>query len=293
MKKITTRLQLESYAYLAPGVLLVLGFLVIPIIQGFYYSLFNYNLASSVPKRFIGLKNFTTLLTDPHYLQTFFQTLCFLLFALLFEFLLGFFFALLLKQNFVGKKILRGIMLLPWMMPQVVTAFTWSWILNGTSGILNKLLHDMKLISNNIAWLSTPGLTLGIIIFIDIWTFTPFITLVLYAGLQGIPVQLYEAATIDGANMFTQMLRITVPMLKKSASVAFLMRSMVAIRTFDSVWIITRGGPAGTTELLGTYAYKRGMVGFNIGLGSAATSIIFILCLLVSIRFIGVVLKKT
>ena len=151
----------------------------------------------------------------------------------------------------------------------------------------------MKLISNNIAWLSTPGLTLGIIIFIDIWTFTPFITLVLYAGLQGIPVQLYEAATIDGANMFTQMLRITVPMLKKSASVAFLMRSMVAIRTFDSVWIITRGGPAGTTELLGTYAYKRGMVGFNIGLGSAATSIIFILCLLVSIRFIGVVLKKT
>ena len=293
MKKITTRSQLESYAYLAPGILLVMGFLVIPIIQGFYYSLFNYNLASSGPKRFIGLKNFVTLLTDPHYLQTFFQTLCFLLFALLFEFLLGFFFALLLNQNFIGKKILRGIMLLPWMMPQVVTAFTWSWILNGTSGILNKLLHDMKLISNNIAWLSTPGLALGIIIFIDVWTFTPFITLVLYAGLQGIPVQLYEAATIDGANMFKQMIHITVPMLKKSASVAFLMRSMVAIRTFDSVWIITRGGPAGTTELLGTYAYKRGMVGFNVGLGSAATSIIFILCLVVSIRFIGVVLKKT
>jgi len=292
MKETARKTQPIVYAYLAPGILLIVCFLVVPIIQGFIYSLYNYNLASTAPKKFIGFKNFLNLVNDSKYIQTFGQTVFFVAFALFFEFLLGFLFALLLKQDFVGKQFLRGIMLLPWMMPQVVTAFTWSWILNGTSGVLNQILLKMGIITKNIEWLSTPGLALCVITFIDVWTFTPFVTLVLYAGLQGISQQLYEAATIDGAGVFQQIFHITMPMLKSSASVAFLMRSMMAIRTFDSVWIITRGGPAGTTELLGTYAYKKGLIGFNIGIGSAATTIIFFLSLLMSLRFIGVVLKK-
>jgi multiple sugar transport system permease protein len=168
----------------------------------------------------------------------------------------------------------------------------WSWILNGTSGIFNRMLLKTGIITKNIEWLSTPGLTLGVLIFIDIWTFTPFVALVLYAGLQGIPTQLYEAATIDGAGTMRKLVHITMPMLKSSASVAFLMRSMMALRTFDSIWIITRGGPAGSTEILGTYAYKKGMVGFNIGMGSASSAIIFLLSLLLSIWFVGAVLKK-
>lgn len=282
-----------AYCYLLPGLVLIGFCLVIPIINGVVYSLYEYNLASTSEKTFIGFKNYSQLFKDPKFQQAFFQTVIFVSVALFFEFLLGLLFALLLNQEFVGKKILRGVILLPWMMPQTVTAFAWSWILNGSSGILNKILLRTGIISQNIEWLSTPGLTLGVITFIDIWTFTPFVTLVLYAGLQGIPEQLYEAATIDGAGGFRKLLNITLPMLKSSASVAFLMRSMMAIRTFDSVWIITRGGPAGTTELLGTYAYKKGLLGFNIGLGSAATTIIFILSLLLSAKFISVILKKS
>lgn len=287
-----TKNERIPYYYLVPGLLLIGFCLVIPIINGVMYSLYDYNLASTSGMRFIGLANYGTLLADPKFRQTLFQTVVFVTFALLFEFLLGLLFALLLSQRFIGQKFIRGVMLLPWMMPQVVTAFTWSWIFNGSSGIFNALLLKFGLISQNIEWLSTPGLTLGVLIFIDIWTFTPFVTLVLYAGLQGIPSQLYEAATIDGAGSFRKLLSITLPMLKSSASVAFLMRSMMAVRTFDSIWIITRGGPAGTTELLGTYAYKKGLLGFNIGLGSASTTVIFLLSLLLSIKFIAIILKK-
>ena len=284
--------SLLPYYYLLPGMLLLVFSLVIPVVQGFIYSLYSYNLASSEPMRFIAFKNYISLFKESKFQETFAHTVCFVFFALLFEFVLGFAFALLLQQDFIGKALLRGIILLPWMMPQTVTAFMWSWILNGTSGIFNRMLLKTGIITKNIEWLSTPGLTLGVLIFIDIWTFTPFVALVLYAGLQGIPTQLYEAATIDGAGTMRKLVHITMPMLKSSASVAFLMRSMMALRTFDSIWIITRGGPAGSTEILGTYAYKKGMVGFNIGMGSASSAIIFLLSLLLSIWFVGAVLKK-
>ena len=280
------------YYYLMPGILLILMVMVIPIVQGFIYSTLNYNLASTAPVTGAGIQNYISLFKDFKFRQAFPQTVAFVSFALAFEFLLGFLIALLFKQNFKGKNFVLGISLLPWMMPQSVTAFMWSWILNGSSGIFNQILLSMGLITKNIEWLSTPGLTLGVLIFIDIWTFTPFVTLVLYAGLQGIPEHLYEAGTIDGAGTLQKAFHITIPMLKSSASVAFLMRSMMAIRTFDSVWIITRGGPAGTTELLGTYAYKKGMVGFNIGMGSAASTVVFITSLLISIWFLGAVIKK-
>lgn len=292
MKLSNLKESAKPYGYLLPGMLLVGLCLVIPIVQGFIYSLYNYNLASASPKKFIGFENYITLFKDVKFRQAFWQTVLFVFFALVFEFLIGFLLALLFQQEFKGKYFLRSVILLPWMMPQTVTAFTWSWILNSTSGILNRILLSTGIISKNIEWLSTPGLTLGVLIFIDIWTFTPFVTLVLYAGMQGISKDLYEAATIDGAGPLGKIVHVTIPMLKSSASVAFLMRSMMAIRTFDSVWIITRGGPAGTTELLGTYAYKKGMIGFNIGMGSASTSIIFLVSLLVSVWFIGAVLKK-
>ena len=104
--------------------------------------------------------------------------------------------------------------------------------------------------------------------------------------------QLYEAAVIDGAGSFRKLISITMPLLKSAANVALLMRSMMALRTFDIVWIMTRGGPAGTSEILGTFGFKKGMVGFNLGIGSAVTNLIFIISLILSIRFIRVVLRR-
>jgi multiple sugar transport system permease protein len=292
MKIVRRKSVASPYPYLLPGILLLSGILVYPIIQGFLYGFFKYNLASNAPMVFIGLKNYVSLFRDSKFIGAFFQTLFFVTAALLFEFLLGFSFALLLKQRFVGKNMLRGVLLLPWMMPPVVTAFIWSWILNGSYGILNYFLLKLGIISHGIEWLSTPYLSLVVIIFVDIWISTPFVTLVLYAGMQGIPEQLYEAAVIDGAGPMHKLLSITMPLLKSAANVALLMRSMMALRTFDIVWIMTRGGPAGTSEILGTFGFKKGMVGFNIGTGSAITNLIFIVSLILSIRFIRVVLKR-
>ena len=292
LKRFRGREKIIPYGYLAPGILLIIVVMLIPIGQGLYYSTMSYNLASAAPMKYIGFTNYAKLFADSSFLQAFLNTVIFVTGALAFEFIIGFFFALLLRKNFKLKPFVLGVSLMPWMLPQSVTAFMWSWIFNGTSGVLNNILLQLGIISKGIEWLSTPGLTLGVLIFIDVWTFTPFVMLVLYAGLQGISQDLYEAAMIDGAGAVRQTTHITIPMLKSSASVAFLMRSMMAMRTFDSIWIITRGGPAGSTELLGTYAYKKGMVGFNIGRGSAASTIVFLLSVLVSVWFIGAVLHK-
>ncbi len=286
------RIDGTPYLYLLPGVLLLVAVLVYPIAQGIIDSLFDYNLASSSPRTFIGLANYSALFGDTKFLATLFQTLVYVVVALAFEFILGFAFALLLNQRFAGRNMLRGVLLLPWMMPPVVTAFVWSWILNGSYGILNHFLLKTRIISAGIEWLSTPYLSLAVTIFVDIWIYTPFVTLVLYAGMQGIPHQLYEAAMIDGAGALQRTRRITLPLLKSSASVAFLMRLMMALRSFDVIWIMTRGGPAGTSEILGTFGYKKGMIGFNIGMGSAVTNLILVLSLLMSIQFIRVVLRK-
>jgi multiple sugar transport system permease protein len=292
MKSHDLRIDGNPYLYLLPGVLLLIVILVYPIAQGIADSFFRYNLASDSPKVFIGVENYVTLFGDSKFLGALVQTMVYVAAALTFEFLLGFAFALLLTQEFVGKNALRGILLLSWMMPPVVTAFVWSWILNGSYGILNYFLLRTGVISKGIEWLSTPYLSLAVATFVDIWISTPFVTLVLYAGMQGIPSQLYEAAMIDGAGSFQRMRAITLPLIKSAASVAFLMRLMMALRSFDVIWIMTRGGPAGTSEILGTFGYKKGMIGFNIGMGSAVTNLILVISLVMSIQFIRVVLRR-
>jgi multiple sugar transport system permease protein len=187
---------------------------------------------------------------------------------------------------------LRGITLLPWMMPPVVTAFVWAWMFNGTYGIINYSLAEVGLTSKPIEWFSSTSMALPTLIFIDVWQSTPFVMLVLLAGLQNIPESLYEAARIDGANALRAFRYITLPLLKPSAAVALLMRTMVALRFFDAVWIITRGGPASSTEVLATYAYKKSMLGFRMGFGSAATTIIFLLAFVMSIGYIRLILKR-
>ncbi len=292
MKSHNRKSEITPYLFLLPGILLLTTVLVYPIMQGFSYSFFKYNLAFDASKMFIGLKNYLALFSDSKFRDAFFQTIIFVGTALMFEFLLGFAFALLLKQKFIGKTALRGILLLPWMMPPVVTAFVWSWILNGSYGILNFFLLKFGLINHGIEWLSTPYLSLAVVIFVDIWISTPFVTIVLYAGMQSIPEQLYEAAMIDGAGTIRRLFTITLPLLKSAASVALLMRLMMALRSFDVVWIMTRGGPAGTSEILGTFGYKKGIVGFNIGMGSAVTNLIFIISMIMSLRFISIILKR-
>ncbi len=285
-------IRLTPYLIALPGLLLMIGILVYPIIWGFVLSAQELNLASLRPPRFVGLKNYLSLSGDPFFRKALIQTIVFVIVSLVLEFIIGLCLALLLQQRFSGYNTLRGIVLLPWMMAPVVTAFVWSWLLNGSYGIINYILLKAGIVSESVNWLSSKHLALLVVIFVDVWRSTPFVTLVLLAGLQGISEQLYEAAKIDGAGPLRRLFSVTLPLLKPAVTVALLMRTMMALRFFDIVWIMTRGGPAGNTEMLGTFAYKKSMLAFRMGYGSSVTTIIFFLSFLMSLGYIKILLGK-
>ncbi len=284
--------RLTPYLYALPGLLLLAVILAYPIGRGFYLSFFKYNLSSFGPPTHIGWRNYENLFNDPLFINAFKHTITFVVVSISVEFVLGLMFALLLQLDFIGRNMLRGIALLPWMMPPVVTAFVWAWLLNGTYGIVNYGLGELGIVSKPIEWFSSTHLALPTLIFIDVWQSTPFVMLVLLAGLQNIPETLYEAARIDGAGVLRSFRFITLPLLRPAAAVALLMRTMVALRFFDAVWIITRGGPASSTEVLATYAFKKSMLGFRMGYGSAATTIIFLLAFVMSVGYIRLILRR-
>ncbi len=284
--------RFAPYVYAFPGLLLLLVILGYPIGRGFYLSFYKYNLSTFDPPTLIGWANYEKLFADPLFIEAFKHTIIFVVTSISLEFALGMMIALLLQLDFKGRNLLRGVTLLPWMMAPVVTAFVWSWLLNGTYGIVNYALTEVGLISKPIEWFTSTNLALPTLIFIDVWQSTPFVMLVLLAGLQNIPESLYEAARIDGAGSVRSFWHITLPLLKPSAAVALLMRTMIALRFFDAVWIITRGGPANSTEVLATYAYKKSMLGFRMGFGSAATTIIFLLAFVMSIGYIRLILRR-
>ncbi len=280
------------YLFFLPGLVLLGAVMIYPIAWGFYLSLQQLNMATFSPPVFIGFRNYEQLFANPQFITALVNTFVFVVVSIALEFVIGLGYALLLREQFRGYGILRGIVLLPWMMSPVVVAFVWSWLLNGSFGILNHVLLQLGVISANINWLSTPGLALPVIILVDVWRTTPFVMLVLLAGLQTIPAELYEAAKIDGAGAWQRLWRITLPLLKPAATIAFLMRVIIALRFFDIVWVMTRGGPAGTTEMLGTLGYKQSIMSMNMGSGSAITTIIFILSFVVSIGYMRMLLTR-
>lgn len=280
------------WGYFLPGIVLLLLVMAYPVMWGFYLSLQRMNLATFSPPVFIGLQNYVTLFSNPNFIAALVQTLIFVVTSIALEFAIGLAYALLLRERFRGYGMVRGIVLLPWMMPPVVVAFVWAWLLNGTYGIVNHLLLNFGIIRESVNWLSTPGLALVMIILVDVWRTTPFVMLVLLAGLQTIPNELYEAAKIDGTTSLQRLRYITLPLIKPAATVALLMRIIIALRFFDIVWVMTRGGPAGSTEMLGTFGYKQSIMSMNIGSGSAVTTIIFVLSFALSIGYMRMLLTR-
>jgi ABC-type sugar transport system permease subunit len=235
---------------------------------------------------YVGFGNYVSLAWDSLFRMALWQTTIFVVVSLTIEFVVGMALALLLHEKFISKNLTRGVVLLPWMLSPVVAAFTWAWLLNDAYGLVNYLLMQTGLISKPLVWLGEEPLALMSIIAVDAWREIPFVALVLLAGLQGIPGELYEAARIDGSGPWKTFFFITLPLLKPSLLVALLMRTMIAIRIFDIVYIMTNGGPAGSTEMLATFTYKEAFGKFGMGYAAAASVIILLGSLGVSIFYI-------
>lgn len=232
---------------------------------------------SIIQPNFTGLGNFQRVLRDPRVWQTIVVTLFFTSVSVGMELVLGLILALIMNKALVGRGLIRTFSLIPWAIPTVVAALMWAYLYNGSSGILALIMERVGIIGKSTDLMLSSTSALWSIIFADVWKTTPYFGLLLLAGLQVIPDSLYESAMLDGASKWKQFLHITLPLLKPSILVALLFRTLDAFRIFDLIWVLTGGGPGGTTESISIYAYKVMFAQTRFGYG-AAIILIMALC---------------
>lgn len=252
---------------------LVAGFpLVRTVILSFTHTnILRYPLTSKP----IGFENFERLVRDPTWWHSVLNTIEFTVVSVAIETVLGLGVALLVNANLRVKGVMRAAMLTPWAILTVVSAQMWRWMYNDVYGVLNDLFMRLHIIHAPVAWLAQPALALPSIIAVDVWKTTPFMALLLLAGLQTIPTELYEAATVDGATVWQRFLRITLPLLRPALLVALIFRTLDALRVFDVIFVMTGTVPA--TMSMSVYA-RQELVDFGqLGYGSAVTMLILLI----------------
>ena len=272
--------------FLLPSVVFVAVFSLYPIIESFRLS--YYRLILTLPwlgQKFIGWDNYYDLATDPVALQSLLTSMTFVAVTTPVEVLLGLGMALVLNESFCGRGWLRAVVLVPWAIPTVVSSQMWRFLFNDRYGLFNFVLFG-DATDRYWAPLAEPGLALMSIMVADIWKSSSFAALIILAGLQVIPSEIYEAASIDGASPSQKFRHITLPLVKPALLLALLFRTIDALKVFDLVFVMTQGGPADTTNVLQFYGYKKSFAEGMIGYGSTIAVAVFLVSLLLSIVYI-------
>ncbi|UPV99525.1 sugar ABC transporter permease [Halorussus gelatinilyticus] len=261
-----------------PTILWIAGIIVYPTLQLFWSSLFWTNPITGA-KEFVGIENFVDLLfgdaggwlgvLNPTFVNFTWNTIVYVGFSVTISFLLGLGIALLLNKDLAGRGWLRTAVIVPWILPYVMSGLMWRWMFQAQYGAINGVLVQSGLIDSKIAFLSDGTLAMMALIVADVWVFTPFIIIILLAGLQNVPEQLYDAAEVDGASRWSRFRNVTYPFLKPSILVALTIRIIFDIRALDLVWVMTQGGPGKATEVWASWLYRTAMVFQRSGEGAA------------------------
>lgn len=275
----------RGYRFVAPALLLLALVTVYPLGHVLCLS-FQQRLLIFDISRFVGMANFVFLLGDDRFWNALGNTVYFTAASVTLEILLGLAVALLLTRPFRMRGLIRSLVLIPWALPTVVSAKMWEWIFNTDFGILNYLLGA------KINWLGDPHWALNAAVMVDVWKTTPFVAILLMAGLQVIPRDLYQAARIDGAGAWRVFTGITLPLLKPTILVVLLFRTLDAFRVFDAIYVLTGGGPANTTETLSIYAYKVFFQTLQFGYGSTLAVVIFLCVGCLSISYVKLMTRE-
>jgi multiple sugar transport system permease protein len=280
-----------GWLLLTPALLLLLLVFAYPILRAFWQSLFTQNLGTELQPVFSGLANYGRMAGDGRFWQSLTNSLVFTVVSVVIELILGMGIALVLNTAFRGRGVVRTIAILPWALPTALIALAWTWIFNDQFGVVNDILIKLGLIQAGINWLGDPTLAMVALIVADVWKATPFISILLLAGLQSIPSDLYEAYAIDGATPWQSFRQITLPLLMPQILIAALFRIAQSFGIFDLVAVMTGGGPAGATEMVSIYVYSTVMRYLDFGYGAALVVITF-LVLIVSVWVATTILKQ-
>jgi multiple sugar transport system permease protein len=280
---------LTGYSYLVPAALCMLATVVVPIGMAIKMSLYNDILYKPQDYRFIGLGNYLRLADDPVFWLTLWNSFVWVFGSVVLQFVAGFAAALLLHQAFRGRALVRTLTLLPWIIPGVVVGLIWQWLYQPNYGVINDLLIRAGLLHERIAWLSSPDLAMGAVVLTNVWRGIPFFAIMLLAGLQSIPGELYEAAHVDGAGVLDRFRHITLPMLRPIIVVATATRIIWTFNYADLIFVMTGGGPANATQITSTYTLLQAYSSLDFGYAGALSVVL----LLVMLAFTAAYLRIT
>lgn len=285
MKKMRKFFRYENVGFLfaLPAFLYMLIFVGYPIVSNIILSLQNVtvkNLAHG-ERLFVFLDNYKQLLSDDVFMKALGNTVKFTVVCLVFQFLIGFALALFLNKKFSFAKPVRGLLMIPWMIPMTVTALVFKLLFAGDMGIVNYLLKSLGLIQENIDWLTNPDTAMSVVITANVWIGIPFNTILISTGLTTIPQELYESAAIDGAGKMQQFFKITLPLMRSTIESVLVLGFIYTFKVYDLVYVLTGGGPVNSTHLLSTYSYKQSFELFNYSMGSAIANVLLVILLAV------------
>jgi trehalose/maltose transport system permease protein len=274
-----------AWMLLTPTLILIAFVALYPLVQTIYQSFTDARLASGVAPKFVGLRNYQDLATDVAFRTAIWTTVKFSAVTVIFEFLLGLGVALVINSNFKGRGLMRTAMLVPWAIPTVVSAQMWKWMYNDIYGPINDfLVRKVHVLSSPVAFIAQPSTSLWAVAAVDIWKTTPFVALLLLAGLQVIPEDIYEAARIDGASALQGFLRITLPLLRPAILVTLIFRTLDALRVFDVIFVMFGARP--DTQTVSVYAQNNIVAFSDLGYGSAISVAIFLLIAIFVIAYV-------
>jgi trehalose/maltose transport system permease protein len=275
----STRLQRRqtrlAWILLAPSLVVVVAVAFYPLGQTVYQSFTDKQFLEIEPTKWIGLENYKDLIHDSIFRDAVYTTVKFTLITVLFEFVLGLIIALVVNSNFKGRGMMRAVMLVPWAIPTVIAAQMWNWMYNDVYGVINAALVRVHILDHAVAWTAQPSTALGSVAAVDIWKTTPFVALLLLAGLQVIPGELYEAASVDGASRWQQFWRITMPLLRPAILVALIFRTLDALRVFDVFYVLL--GQRQNTQSMAIYDQNTIVTTGDVGYGAAVSVAIFLI----------------
>jgi ABC-type sugar transport system permease subunit len=276
-----------AWLFVAPALGVILLVALFPLGWTVWESLHLHDLRMPwLGKPFIGLANYSEILSDGRFWGAMGRTMFFTIASVSLELALGLFLALAMDRSFRGRGLVRAATLVPWAIPTVVAALLWRFIFEAEAGIANAVLIDIGLLDEPVVWLIRSGTAWIPVILADVWKTTPFVALLLLAGLQNIPRDLYEAAAIDGASERWQLRHITLPLLKPAILVALIFRTLDAFRVFDLIYVLTGGGPGTATEPIALYTFTTLLQNLRFGYGSAMSVIIFLVTFALAMLYI-------
>ena len=282
---------IEPYIWIAPSLILMAVFILVPILSVFQMSMSDVSKAGKI-KGFNGLDNFTKVLKAPAFSLVLKNTLVWTLAVVILSTVLGFILALILNNNFRGRKVARAIVVFPWATTLVIQASAWNFIINKDYGTLNTLLLRLGIISAPVNWTPTPEAYFAWEIACGIFVTIPFVTFCVLSGLQSIDTTYYEAATVDGANYWQKLFKITLPLVKSSLTVSTVLNIIYVFNSFPIIWTMTKGDPANHTDTLVTYLYKLAFYNGKQGEAAAVSVIGFIILLVCASVYMIYTLRK-